>query len=424
MPANPYGMPEVFDIVVIGGGPAGATLAGLLAQKNRSVLVLERERFPRYHIGESLIPGFMRAMEELGLSERLEARGFEKKGGGTLRWGANKIPWAFRFNEGSPYKYSYHVRRADLDSMILDRARELGAKVLEEATVKDVIEEDGRVAGVTYVVRGSEVPLHEARASMVIDASGQARVLGRKFTTVNWHEELRNVAVWTYFDNCDRLPGEEYSNILIEGLSDGWFWGIPIGKSTMSVGFVTTSETAAASGSLEDLFSARREGSTQLRELLRDARQAGGFRTARDWSYTCDRFCGPGWALVGDAAAFVDPLLSTGVALATLAASALSGVVDAILDNPGIEDEAMERYAAAYLQFFDEIRVFVEKFYDQSKNKEFYWEQARKIIDPNAERGPRVAFASLASGMSGGHPLLHIDIDDLIGAEAPVGARA
>jgi flavin-dependent dehydrogenase len=424
MPTSPYGIPEVLDVVIIGGGPAGATLAGLLARKNRSVLILERERFPRYHIGESLIPGFMRAMEELGLLERLEARGFEKKAGGTLRWGANKIPWAFKFNEGSPYEHSYHVRRADLDSMLLDRARELGAQVLEEATVKDVLEADGRVAGVTYAVRGSEVPLHQVRASLVIDASGQARVLGRKYAIVNWHEELRNVAVWTYFDNCGRLPGDEHSNILIEGLPDGWFWGIPVGEATLSVGYVTTSELAAASRSLEELFSTRREESVQLKELLRDARQAGGFRTARDWSYTCDRFHGPGWALVGDSAAFVDPLMSTGVALAALAASALSGVVDAILDHPEIEDRALQRYAAAYLAFFNEIRIFVGKFYDRSKTKEFYWEQAQQIVDPNRKAGSRAAFTSLVSGMSGGHPLLHIKTDDLIGADAPAAARA
>jgi flavin-dependent dehydrogenase len=423
MPTNPYGISDVLDVVIIGGGPAGATLAGLLAQKNRNVLILERERFPRYHIGESLIPGFMRAMEELGMTERLEARGFEKKAGGTLLWGSGKIPWGFSFIEGTKYKYAYHVRRADLDSMLLDRARELGAHVLEEATVKDFIEEDGRVTGVTYAVRGSEVPLHEVRASLVIDASGQARVLGRKFATVNWHEDLRNVAIWTYFDNCHRLPGNERSNILTEGLSDGWFWAIPIGEATMSVGYVTTSDNAAATGSLEDLFNARREETIQVKELLRDAAQAGGFRTARDWSYTCDRFYGPGWALVGDAAAFVDPLLSTGVTLATLAASALSGIVDRVLDHPEIEDKALERYATTYKRFFDEIRVFIGQFYDRSKSKEFYWDRAQQIVDPERKRVPRVGFIELASGLSGRNPLFHIEVDDLVEEGAPTTAR-
>jgi len=418
------GISDTYDVVVIGGGPAGATLAALLARRGRNVLILERERFPRYHIGESLIPGFMRAMEELGLLERLEERGFEKKAGGTLVWGAHKLPWGFSFIEGGPYKYSYHVRRADLDAMILDRARELGAVVLEETTVKDTIEEDGRVVGLRYTVRGSDAPTQEVRASMVVDASGQARVLGRKFSNVTWHEDMRNVAVWTYFDNCHRLPGDEASNILIEGLNGGWFWGIPTDKKTMSVGYVTAAAATAEEPSLEDLFTRKVSESVQLKDLLREAHQSGGFRTARDWSYTCDRFYGPGWALVGDAAAFVDPLFSTGVALATLAASALAGIVDKVLSHPEIEEAALERYASAYGAFFEEIRAFVGKFYDRTQHKEFYWEQAQTIIDPERERDPREDFVRLVSGMSGRHPLFNIDVDDLIGTQSAAAAGA
>jgi flavin-dependent dehydrogenase len=424
MSSDPLGIPEQFDVVVIGGGPAGATFSALLSERGRRVLLLDRERFPRYHIGESLIPGFMRPMEELQLLDRLEKRGFEKKHGGTLVWGAQKIPWGFSFIEGGPYSYSYHVRRADLDAMILDRSRELGTHVLEEATVKDTVEEDGRVVGVRYTVRGSD-QVQEARARLVVDASGQARVLGRKLTEVNWHDDMRNVAIWTYFDNADRLPADEYTNILIEGLEGGWFWGIPIDKGTMSVGYVTASSAAAASEeSLEDLFRLQLSRSSQLKELLKDARQCSGFRSARDWSYTCDRFYGPGWALVGDAAAFVDPLFSTGVALATLAGSALSKIVDKVLDHPEVEDAALDRYATAYRAFFEEIRTFVGKFYDRTKHKEFYWEQAQTIVDPSRERAPREDFVTLVSGLSGRHPLFNLDIDDLLDKPAVTAVNA
>jgi flavin-dependent dehydrogenase len=422
MSANLYGVADRYDVVVIGGGPAGATFAAQLARRGRKVLVIERDRFPRYHIGESLIPGFMRAMEELDLLDRMEARGFERKNGGTLVWGAQKIPWGFAFIEGGPYSYSYHVRRADLDAMILDRARELGADVIEEATVKDVVEEAGRTVGVRYVVRGSDV-VREARAAFVADASGQARVVGRKHTTVHWHEDMRNVAVWTYFDKCGRLPGNEATNILIEGLPDGWFWGIPIDKATMSVGFVTASDNVADNErSLAALFNKRLAESTQLKDLLLGAHQSGGFRSARDWSYTCDRFCGPGWAMVGDAAAFVDPLFSTGVALATLAGTALASIVDQVLDHPRIEEEALNRYDTAYRAFFGEIREFVGKFYDRTKHKEFYWEQAQTIVDPGRVRAPREDFVQLVSGLSGRHPLFNVRVDDLIAAVAAPSA--
>lgn len=420
-----YGVTDDFDVIVIGGGPAGATTAALLAKRGHRVLVLDRERFPRYHVGESLIPGVMVPMEELGLKERMEAKGFERKYGGTLVWGNNEVPWNFSFTTGGRIPYAFHTRRADLDALILDRARELGAFVVEDATVKEAIEENGRVVGVRYALRGLN-GTHEVRARLVVDASGQARVLGRKYTEVNWNEQLRNVAVWTYFDNCHRLPGDEWSNILIEGTSDGWFWGIPIDKGVFSVGYVTRSEIASASEeSLEDLFEASIANTTKLKDILKDATQAAGYRSARDWSYTNDRFHGNGWVLVGDAAAFVDPLFSTGVALATLAASTLSKVVDQILRHPGIEEKALDRYTQAYQDFFHDIRKFIEGFYDRSKTKGFYFNMAQDMIDPEKKNDAEVDFVKLVSGLSGRDGgLFELDLTDLIEDATAQGAAA
>ncbi|MFJ8276361.1 NAD(P)/FAD-dependent oxidoreductase [Streptomyces griseoviridis] len=413
MPSSPYGISADYDVVIIGGGPAGATTAGLLAQNGHRVLVLDRERFPRYHVGESLIPAFMKPMEELGLTERMDQRGFERKYGGSLVWGNNQVPWKFGFLKGK-YPYAFHTRRADLDALILDRARELGAHIIEDATVKEPIDEDGRVVGVRYALRGMD-GVREVRAGLVIDASGQARVLSRRYTDVKWHDELRNVAVWTYYDNCERLEGDEYTNILIEGLDGGWFWAIPIDKGTISVGYVTRVASAGESGqSLEDLFHAQRDRTTKLKKMLAGARQSAGFRTARDWSYHSDRFYGDGWVLVGDTAAFVDPLFSTGVALACMAGSTLAKIVDQIIKHPEIEAKALDRYATAYSGFFDEIREFVERFYDQTKYKEFYHSLAQEMIDPEHERKPADDFVTLISGLSGNHPLFQITLDDLI----------
>ncbi len=415
MSSTLYGVPDEFDVIVIGGGPAGATTAGLLAKQGRTVLVLDKERFPRYHVGESLIPAFMRPMQELGITERMDARGFERKYGGTLVWGNEQVPWNFSFVEGGGHEYAYHTRRADMDSLILDRARELGAFIIEDATVKEPVEEDGRVTGVRFALRGAE-GVHEARAKLVVDASGQSRLLSRRFSEVVWHEELRNVAVWTYFDNCERLEGEEYTNILIEGLDEGWFWAIPIDKGTISVGYVTRSSEANKEGtSLVDLFEAEAAKSTKLKKMLAHANQAAGWRTARDWSYTSQGFHGDGWVCVGDSAAFVDPLFSTGVALATLAGSVLSKVIDLVLEHPQIEEQALKRYATAYRAFFDEIRAFVERFYDRSRYKEFYFSLASEMVDPEHERQPSTNFVQLISGLSGKHPMLNLHLEDLIG---------
>ncbi|WP_327287068.1 NAD(P)/FAD-dependent oxidoreductase [Streptomyces sp. NBC_01198] len=419
MRPNPYGVPEEFDVIVIGGGPAGATTGGLLAKRGHRVLVLDRERFPRYHVGESLIPAFMRPMEEMGITERMDQRGFERKNGGTLVWGNEQVPWNFSFVEGTAYTHAFHTRRADMDSLILDRARELGVFIIEDATVKEPIEEDGRVTGVRYTLRGADRP-YEAKAKLVVDASGQSRLLSRRYADVTWHEELRNVAVWTYFDNCERLAGDEYTNILIEGLDDGWFWGIPLDKGTISVGYVTRSSLAGqADEKLPDLFMAEVEKSTKLKKMLAPANQAAGWRSARDWSYTSTQFHGNGWVCVGDSAAFVDPLFSTGVALATLAGSTLSKIVDQILKHPQIEAAALDRYATAYRGFFDEIRMFVERFYDRTKYKEFYYSLASEMVDPDHERTPNANFVQLISGLSGKHPMLNLHMEDLIaGAEA------
>ncbi|MER6185282.1 NAD(P)/FAD-dependent oxidoreductase [Streptomyces sp. NPDC001652] len=414
MSSTLQGITDDFDVIIIGGGPAGSTAAGLLAERGRRVLVLDRERFPRYHIGESLIPGFMLPMEELGLTERMEEKGFERKYGGTVVWGNNEIPWNFAFATGGKIPYAYHTRRADLDTMIMDRARELGATVVEEATVKDTIEEDGRVVGVRYAVRGVE-GIVETRGSLIVDASGQARVIGRKYSEVNWHEQLQNVAVWTYFDGCHRLPGDEWSNILIEGIKDGWFWGIPLDKGVFSVGYVTPSATAKASDkSLEDLFASQLANTSKLKGLLKDAHQTSGFRSARDWSYTNERFYGNGWVLVGDAAAFVDPLFSPGVALATMAASSLAKIVDQIIEHPQIEEKALDRYATAYQEFFNGIRIFVEKFYDRSKTKGFYFDLAQEITDPEKKNDAHVDFVQLISGLARNDALFNPDLDDLI----------
>ncbi|MEV8307259.1 NAD(P)/FAD-dependent oxidoreductase [Streptomyces flavidovirens] len=413
MSSSIFGISAEYDVIVIGGGPAGATTAGLLAKRGHRVLVLDRERFPRYHVGESLIPAFMRPMEEMGLIERMDERGFERKYGGSLVWGNNQVPWKFGFLKGK-YPYAFHTRRADLDAMILDRARELGAHIIEDATVKEPIEENGRVVGVRYALRGLD-GVREVRAGLVVDASGQARVLSRRYTDVKWHEELRNVAVWTYYDNCERLEGDEYTNILIEGLDEGWFWAIPIDKGTISVGYVTRSATAGEAGhSLEELFHSEVGRTTKLKHMLRNARQSAGFRTARDWSYHSDRFYGDGWVLVGDSAAFVDPLFSTGVALASLAGSTLAQIVDQIIKHPEIETKALDRYATAYSGFFDEIREFVERFYDRTKYKEFYHSLAQEMIDPEHERKPADDFVTLISGLSGNHPMFHIGVEDLI----------
>jgi flavin-dependent dehydrogenase len=392
---------EEFDVVVIGGGPGGSATAGLLAMRGHRVLVIEREKFPRYHIGESLITGSIPTLEELGVWPRLDRMGYVRKYGGTLRWGKNQGAWDFRFTEASNYEHAYQVRRADFDAVLLGRARELGAEVMEEATVKEPLFEGERAVGVRYVRKGDTTE-RTARCRLLVDASGQGHLLGRRLDLIDWHEDLRNIAVWAYFEGCTHYGGTRAGDTLTENRPSGWFWFIPLADKTVSIGYVTPiAEFQKAGKTLEELFLEQIGLSEEVRSLTGNARRVSGWRTIRDWSYTCRRFYGPGWALVGDAAAFIDPLLSTGVTLALRGSQGLAHAIDGVLRDPESEDRLLGQYEKEYHEFLDSLLDFVRFFYDRTRNKEDYWDKAQQQIDPDKLRPRKIDFATMLSGLTG-----------------------
>jgi flavin-dependent dehydrogenase len=398
---------EDFDVVVVGGGPGGSATAGLLAKRGHRVLVIEREKFPRYHIGESLITGSIPTLDELELRPRVEALGVTRKYGGTLLWGANQGTWDFRFSESSDYDYSYQVRRADFDALMLTRARELGAHVVEEASAKEPLLDGDRVTGVTWTRKG-EPAERTATARLVVDASGQSRLLGRRFNLVEWHEDLRNIAVWSYFEGCDRYGGTRAGDTVTENRPGGWFWFIPLADGTVSIGYVTPIAEYQKSGkSLEEMYLTELDAAVEVKALTRNATRVSGFRSIRDWSYTCGRFHGPGWALAGDAAAFIDPLLSTGVTLALRGALGLAEAADAVLRDPASEESRMASFETEYRVFLDSLLEFVRFFYDRTRHKEEYWDKAQQTIDPDRLRPQRIDFATMLSGLTGIHDIFH-----------------
>ncbi|MFD1660512.1 NAD(P)/FAD-dependent oxidoreductase [Streptomyces caeni] len=411
-------MTNEYDVIVIGGGPAGATAAGLLARSGRRVLVLEREKFPRYHVGESLVPGVMPVLEELGARAKIESGPFLRKYGTTLRWGAEREPWTIHFGEAGPWDYAFEVKRAEFDNVLLQHARELGALVMEEAHVSEAIFEDGRCVGVQYAIgkRGSKV---EARAPYVIDASGQGRVVSRQAGNLDWHEDLRNIAVWTYYQGGTQLIGPNRGNILTEYHEDGWVWVIPFHDGTRSVGFVGPNDMYTASGlSPEEYFTQKLAVSAEAKRLLKGAERIADYRVIKDWSCTADRFSGPGYLVVGDAAAFVDPLFSTGVMLAMKSASAAARAIDAMLREPDREDTLMAQFEKSYRDFFDTVISFVRYFYDARRQRTEYWSRAQDLIDPVKELEQRADFIRLISGLAGGLTVMEYD------ESAPDSARS
>ncbi|WP_329044067.1 tryptophan 7-halogenase [Amycolatopsis sp. NBC_01488] len=390
-----------FDVVIIGGGPGGSATAGLLAQQGHKVLVLEKEKFPRYHIGESLITGSMPTIEALGLRERLDKMGYVRKYGGSLLWGRNQGTWDFRFTEASEYEYTFQVRRADFDSVLLGRARELGALVIEEANVQEVLFDGDRAVGVRYQRKGDQEPT-TANSRLVVDATGQSHLLARKLDLIDYHEDLRNIATWAYFQNCRRYGGTRAGDTLTENRPNGWFWFIPLSDGTVSVGYVTHIDAYKKSGMTpEELHAAELAAADEVTSLTKDATRVSGYRTIKDWSYTCTKFHGPGWALVGDAAAFIDPLLSTGVGLTLRGALGLAETANLALRNPGDEVALYDRYERNYRDFLNSLLEFVRFFYDRTKSKEDYWEAAQQSIDPRRMRPRKIDFARMLSGVSG-----------------------
>ena len=392
-------MLEDYDVAIIGAGPAGSTSAGLLAKQGYRVLVLEREKFPRYHIGESLVPGMLPVLEELGISDEVSRFGFIDKYGITLLWGRQRDPWTTFFGEVGPFDHSFQVVRSEFDYLLLQNARRLKATVLEEAQVVDVVFEEERCVGITYTVAGS-APV-TVRARFVMDASGQATLLARKLKLLQWDEQLKNVAIWSYYQGGATLDGKKAGNILVENMPEGWLWVIPLHDGTHSVGWVTHVSTVNGREELERTYLQMIEQSLETRRLLEGARRVSNFRTARDWSYKSKSFYGQGFLLVGDAAGFVDPLFSTGVFLAMSGGSLAARLLDAILREPQREQELLARYDEVYKNFLGVVVSFVHYFYDASKEKEKYWEHARKLVDPLEEMSARQDFIYLISGLHG-----------------------
>ena len=387
------------DVIVIGGGPAGSAAATMLARKGWQVIVLEREQFPRDHVGESLLPASIPVLEELGALPAVENAGFLPKYGATMVWGSGDAPWSWYFKETSQrYPHAYQVWRPEFDKILLDNAKEQGVTVLEGHQVTEVIFDGDEAIGVEFA-NSNGVP-GEAQCRFVVDASGQSTLLARHLETKKWDPFFQNLAVYAYFTGAKPLPEPDQNNIFIESYRYGWLWSIPLHTGRTSVGVVVDSkigQEGIQQNGAKAFLEAQLAQSNHTKAMLADAQMDSEPNVVMDWSYTAEKLFGPGYIIAGDAACFVDPLFSSGVHLALMSGVLAAAYVTTALKEPTIAEAAGEVYQELYLKEYNQFREMARLFYSSNLSEESYFWEARRITNTD-EYSPRHSFIQAVAG--------------------------
>src|SRR5438093_589009 len=327
-------MPEaIYDVAIIGGGPAGSTAAALLARAGRRVIVFEREKFPRFHIGESLLPFSMKAFTRLDLHEKILRAGFLKKYGGEIMGACSDTGTKFYFKEGYRWQTDngYKVIRGNSKKVLLDHAAESGAEVHEETAV-DGVEFSNDAVDLAVRSNGTSDSM---RARYLVDASGRASVLGRQFKIKKTYEHLQKLSIFAHYDGVWRAEGIDGTLTVLLRAVDRWFWLIPLTAERTSVGVVLDSETFRKSKlKAEDFLEEALAEQPTIAKRMKNARRVSKVYVEADFSYRSKRLHGDRWLLAGDAAGFIDPIFSSGVFLAVFSGELCADVLNEVLDHP------------------------------------------------------------------------------------------
>lgn len=360
-------MHNEYDVVVIGAGPAGSTAAGLVAQAGLNTLLVERESFPRFHVGESLMPECYWPLQRLGLIERMKESSFVPKKSVQFVASSGKESHPFYFTEHDPRDCSttWQVERADFDKMLFDRAGELGADCHDCTRVLDVmIDNSQEVSGVK--LRTADGQIRSIKSKVVMDASGQSSLIANKLGVRQDIPNLKKAAIWGYFTNAHRDQGENAGATIIlhTELKDSWFWYIPLSNNITSVGCVGDNEYMVKTGlEIEERYQLEISRCPGLQDRLRGAERVGKLHVAKEYSYWTKQHAGPGWVLIGDAFGFIDPIYSSGVYFAlTMGQRAADAVIDGFAKND-LSGEQLGSWCEDFKGGAQWIRKLVEAFY-------------------------------------------------------------
>ncbi len=355
-------MTHTFDVVVVGGGPGGSSAATFLAKGGLRVGLFERERFPRFHVGESLMPAAMLVLEQLGARAAVEARGFQVKYGATFFNQESSQTTQFYFLSGQPWpNYSYQVPRAEFDTVLLDNARSHGVTVFQPARVESTAFD---ADGVTVSASGEGGPL-VASAAVLVDASGRASFLATRLGRRRRIPNLGKLALFAHFRGAERFAGKEEGNIRIYVFDDGWFWWIPLAGDLTSVGAVMHARTVRAwDGPLEDLYADMIRRCRPVAEQLAGAERITAVHPEANFAYDNVPAVGDRFVAVGDAITFIDPIFSGGVYIAMRTGQLASEAILAAFRTGRFEARRFAAYERRVRRGVAPLFRFIHKYYE------------------------------------------------------------
>jgi flavin-dependent dehydrogenase len=382
-----------FDFAVAGGGPAGSSSAISLRQHGHSVVLFERETFPRFHIGESLLSTANDAFAALGVAKQIEAASFPEKWGARLYThdGQNGRYVDFTCVREVTRPQTYQVRREEFDRILLERAREVGVDVREACNV--ITCEFAPDAAVLQVASRADAATGRVRVRALVDATGRGGLLARKFNLRTEEPLLANIAIYSHYTKIPRLEGPRPDDIRLIARNDaGWFWLIPISKELTSVGVVLPKAIyhRLANGSPEETLNSTIADTPIVEELMRGARREWPVRVEKDFSYSASAYAGNRWILAGDAGSFLDPVFSTGVSIAMESGIEAAAALHRALARNDFSASTFAAFSRRQRKRFETFRRFVVGFYTPQFRDVFF-----------SPEPPTLIFRSVATMLAG-----------------------